>query len=216
MASELLEEFIKVESRKINNDKMPHMPTLGSAFEEITKQGIDKEFVIPKFLDLRVVSGFISVNGKLLPQQIDCMLVHGSGERYGLTEQYIYEIDKVLCIFEVKKTLRKVDYTDAFFHLGGIRKGFAQNFERKLIDEGYEPDISTARKHFSQITGKIAPEQYPHIHDLNKSDAILFYTLVQETLAPISIIHGYEGYKTENGLRSAFTKILEEKKEGLG
>ena len=37
---------------------MPHMPTLGSAYEEITKQGIDKEFAIPKSLNLRSRQGF--------------------------------------------------------------------------------------------------------------------------------------------------------------
>ncbi|QOR62812.1 DUF6602 domain-containing protein [Sulfurovum sp. ST-21] len=219
-ASELLELFIQEESRKLEGLDMPHMPTLGSAYEEVTKQGIDKNFAIPKFLDLRVVSGFITVGGEMLPQQVDCMLVHGDGQRYGLTEQFIYDIDKVLCLFEVKKTLRKNDYIDAFYHLGAIRRKFAEYFEYRLENEDYEPDIKAARRHFSQITGKIAPECYSGIHTLSKSDGILFYTLVQETLAPVSIIHGYEGYKTENGLRSAFIDILEEKRkkggDGLG
>lgn len=219
-ASELLECFIKEESKKLEGYEMTHMPTLGSAYEEVTKQAIDQSFAIPKHLDLKVVSGFVSIGGKMLPEQIDCMLVHGAGEKYGLTEQYIYDIEKILCIFEVKKTLRKSDYIDAFDHLGKIRRKFADNFEDKLKRGNYEPNIENARKHFSQITGKIAPERYMDIHHLNKSDGILFYTLVQESLAPVSIIHGYSGYKTENGLRSAFIDILEEKRkngsEGLG
>jgi len=93
-ASELLEIFINEENKKLQGIKMPHMPTLGSAYEEITKQGIDQEFVIPKNLDLRVVSGFISIDGVILPEQIDCMLVHGDGEKFGLTDQYLYEIKK--------------------------------------------------------------------------------------------------------------------------
>lgn len=40
-ASEILEKFIAEESKKLEGIKMPHMPTLGSAYEEITKQGID-------------------------------------------------------------------------------------------------------------------------------------------------------------------------------
>lgn len=144
------------------------------------------------------------------------MLVHGQGEQYGLTEQYIYDVDNTLCIFEVKKTLRKKDYIDAIDHLAGIRKRFAENFEHKLINEGYEPNIAPARRHFSQITGKIAPENYSGIHGLSKSDGILFYSLVQESLAPVSIIHGYDGYKTEKGLRTAFVDILEEKKNENG
>lgn len=216
-ASELLELFIREETRKIAGVKMPHMPTLGSAYEEVTKQGIDRDFSIPKHLDLSVVSGFIAIGGEILPEQIDCMLVYGGGERYGLTGQYIYDIESVLCIFEVKKALRKQDLIDAIQHLASVRKKFAAHFERRLIGEGYEPNISWARKHFSQITGKNAPELYRGIHDLPENEGILFYCLVQETLAPVSIIHAYDGYKTEQGLRSAFLDILEEKKEsGLG
>lgn len=215
-ASELLEKFIKAESEKLQGIKMPHMPTLGSAYEEVTKQGIDSEFTIPKYLDLRVVSGFISIGDEMLPQQIDCMLVHGDGRKYGLTEQYIYNVDKVLCIFEVKKTLRKADFVDAIQHLDSIRTKFAEHFEYKLINESYKPDITVAAKEFSKITGKAAPDKYSDIHDLSENDAILFYVLVQESLAPISIIHGYGGYKKEQGLRTTFVDIIEEKIQNEG
>ncbi|WP_074519878.1 DUF6602 domain-containing protein [Stutzerimonas balearica] len=216
-ASELLGEFIELEKRKLDGFDMLHMPTLGSAYEEITKQGIYQDFAIPKGLDLRVVSGFISIGGEMLAEQIDCMLVHGQGERYGLTQQYKYDINNVLCIFEVKKNLRKADYVDALHHLAKIRRKFADNFEERLINEGYKPDITNARRRFSQLTGKVAPEEYLDIHHLSKADGILFYALVQESLSPITIIHGYEGYKTESGLRSAFLDILEEAwKNGAG
>lgn len=208
-ASELLKEFIEVEKTKLEGVDMPHMPTLGTAYEEITKQGIYQDFAIPKNLDLRVVSGFISIGGEMLAEQIDCMLVHGDGRKYGLTQQFIYDIESVLCIFEVKKTLRKPDYIDAMQHLAKIRRKFADNFEERL-NEGYEPDITYARRRFSQLTGKVAPEEYLGIHNLSKADGLLFYVLVQESLAPITIIHGYEGYKTEKGLRAVFSDILEE------
>lgn len=215
-ASELLEIFIREETKKLAGFEMPHMPTLGSAYEEITKQGIDQNFAIPKHLDLSVVSGFVSIGGEMQPAQIDCMLVHGKGERYGLTEQYIYDIENSLCIFEVKKTLKKPEYIDAMDHLASIRRKFAEHFEHKLIHEGYEPDITSARRHFAQITGKTAPERYSGIHGLSESDGILFYCLVQESLAPVTIIHGYDGYKTESGLRKVFVDILEEKQAGSG
>jgi len=219
-ASELLELFIKNETEKLMGINMPHMPTLGSAYEEITKQGIDQRFTIPKSLNLKVVSGFVSIDNEMLAEQIDCMLVHGEGKQYGLTEQYIYPIDSILCIFEVKKTLRKVDYIDAFDHLRKIRIKYAAYFEKKLMTGDFEPNISSASKHFSQITGKSAPNRYLDIHSLSKPDGILFYTLVQESLAPISIIHGYNGYRTESGLRKSFIDLLEDRKNvsqhGLG
>jgi len=190
-ASELLELFIGEETKKLKGIDMSHMPTLGSAYEEITKQGIDQDYAIPKHLDLKVVSGFIVVDGDMLPEQIDCMLVHGEGYQYGLTNQYIYEIENILCIFEVKKTLRKRDYIDAFDHLGKISRKFTEHFEKKLESGDFNPDISEAGKHFARITGKIAPATYMGIHQLSKSDSILFYTLVQEIYAPVTIIQEY-------------------------
>ena len=47
-ASEILEKFIAVESKRAEGMKMPHMPTLGSAYEEIPKQGIDNRFINQK------------------------------------------------------------------------------------------------------------------------------------------------------------------------
>lgn len=215
-ASELLALFIEEEKKKINGVLMPHMPTLGSAYEEITKQGIDKEFAIPKSLNLRVVKGFIEIAGKMLPEQIDCMLVEGEGQRYGITDQYIYDVDRVLCVFEVKKTLNKSDFSDALDHLGSIRRKFAKYFEEKLRSGTLEPDISHARKSFAQITGKMAPTHYLGLHQLQKPEAMLFYALVQEQHAPVTIVHGYDGYKTESGLRSAFVDIIEERSKIRG
>jgi hypothetical protein len=208
-ASELLQKFIEVERLKLADINMPHMPTLGSAYEEITKTGICQDFAIPKGLNLRTVSGFISIDGEMLSEQIDCMLVHGEGERYGLTNEYIYDVEQVLCMFEVKKTLDKAAYLDAMQHLASIRRKFAKYFEIKL-NQGVYPDISRAREWFSTITGKAAPTHYLGMHELPRSEGILFYTLIQESLAPVSIIHGYDGYKSEHGLRSAFAAILEE------
>lgn len=208
-ASELLEQFIAQEQQMIDPD-MKHMPTLGTAYEEITKQGIDNDFIIPKHLNLRVVSGFVSIGGSRLLPQIDCMLVHGEGTRFGLTKEYTYEIDQILCIFEVKKTLTKSQMRDAINQLAEIRKKFADNFENKLMDEGYIPDISMASYNYSALTGKAAPTTYAEINTLPPDEGVLFYTLVQESLAPISIIHGYEGYKTESGLCTAFIDCLDE------
>ncbi len=210
--------FIAEETKKVEGMEMPHMPTLGDAYEEITKQGIDSEFVIPKGLDLRVVKGFVTVAGVQLPNQIDCMLVVGDGIRYGITDKYIYEIEKVLCIFEVKKTLTKGEFEDAIVHLGEVRRRFSEDFAAKVDAGLLKPDIGLARKTYSQITGKIAPEEIQQVNGLPKLEAMLLHALIQEQFAPVTIIHGYQGYKTEAGLRNAFTDIIQEraKKSGNG
>ena len=106
--AKLLEEFLKYEQEKVESFNMPHMPTLGEAYEEITIQGLNKKYVLPDVYDLRVVKGFIKVGEIQLSQQIDCMLVYGEGIKYGLTDKYIYDVSNVLVIFEVKKLNKRV------------------------------------------------------------------------------------------------------------
>lgn len=218
--SQLLDAFIQEEKRKIDSVEMPHMPTLGNAYEELTKAGMRQDFAIPKMLNLKVVSGFISRNGKIEPGQIDCMVVEGKGVRYGKTNEYIYEIEQVLCVFEVKKTLRKKDYRDAFGHLRNVRRIYSDYFHEKLKDPEFAPDIRDAALNYSTLTGNFAPTTYRDINKLCREEAIKFYTLVQDSLAPLTIIHGYDGYKRESGMRNAFAEILsegiEQEMTGLG
>lgn len=219
-SSELLKCFIEYEKQVLADTPMFHMPTLGDGYEAITRDGLAEDYAIPQHLNLNVVSGFITIGKVMIKKQIDCMLVCGEGFQYGRTEKYIYDIEQVLCIFEVKKTLTKADMSDATDHLAVIRREFSEHFENKLVNEQYVPEITSARKHFSQITGREAPEHYYYINDIPEEDGLLFYSLVQEMIAPITIIHGYDGYKTEYGLRTAFIDLLEEEfksgKRGYG
>lgn len=209
-SSDLLKCFIEYETKVLSQIPMFHMPTLGDGYEAITRDGLAEDYVLPPDLELNVVSGFISVGGTMLQVQIDCMLVCGDGVSYGRTGKFIYEIEQVLCIFEVKKTLTKADMSDAIKHLSVIRKAFSEHFENKIEHENYIPEIEGARKRFEQITGREAPNHYYEINDIPKEDGLLFYVLVQEMIAPITIIHGYGGYKTEFGIRSAFLDLLED------
>lgn len=209
-ATELLTAFVQQEENNLIGVDIPHMPTLGKAYEEITKHAINKKFVIPDGLDLNIVSGFIKVGEEQIPNQIDCMLVKGMGLRIGLTDEYICDIENVLAIFEVKKTLNKDDFIDAYEHLAVLRKKYSEYFSNKMDSMGERPDISVASEIFSKITGRCGPNDYDGIYHLSEEDQILFYSLVIEQLAPVTIIHGYGGYKTEKGLRDSFLEYLDE------
>lgn len=211
-ASEILNAFIEAEKKKIEGKDMPHMPTLGRAYEEILKKGIDADFSIPKKLNLRVVSGFITIKGKTIAKQIDCMLVYGNGEKYGETEEYFYDIENVLCIFEVKKTLDKKGFTSAVNHLSEVREEFQKYLTERLC-EGYEPNLKAAQKYYSTLTGEVAPKKLSDALSIEKGKAALFSSLLQETLAPTTIIFGHDGYQTESGLRNAFLKIWEKREK---
>jgi hypothetical protein len=209
-ASDLLNAFIQEEILKISSIDMPHMPTLGTAFEEITKNGIQQNFVIPPGLDLKVVSGFMRIGERTLPNQIDCMLVHGEGERYGSTHEYFYDVENILAIFEVKKKLNSTAFKDAYEHLGALRKSFSHHFSEKMDRGEIRPDIKSASLYYSKITGEPGPEQYDDIQYLDNQKKVLFYSMVIEQLSPVNIIHGYEGYSTEYGLRKILIDSIEQ------
>lgn len=101
--SELLTLFINEEVKKLESMPMQHMPTLGSAYEALTKDGFLQDKVIPDGFNLTVVAGFVTINGVMQPEQIDCMLVTGEGVRYGRTDQYIYDMSRYFVFLKLKK-----------------------------------------------------------------------------------------------------------------
>ncbi|KFG92336.1 hypothetical protein GQ56_0137980 [Burkholderia paludis] len=203
-ASELLTSFIAAERKKVEPIDMPHMPTLGSAYEAIATAGIENEFVLPPNLDLRVVSGFIEG----IPNQIDGMLVRGEGRRYGLTDQYIYPIEQVLCVLEVKKTLNKADLVDGIQHLAAVQRLFGQRFSARL-DAGEEFDFDLARESYEKLTGRAGPRTDAALDALPAPDRLLIATLARQLYAPVTVLLGFDGYRTENGLREAMLDIVE-------
>ncbi len=209
-ASQLLAEFIARERKALEGVAIPHMPTLGEAYEAIAAQGIDQQFVIPEALDLKVVSGFVTVGGKQLPNQIDCMLVEGGGQRIGLTDNYIYPIERVLCLVEVKKTLSRADLADAMHHLGSIKQAASERLGELLDRDEFTADISVLRHHFAQISGHAAPESLVDRLGQPIERGILFHSLLAEHFTPATVILGFDGYETEAGLRGAFVGILED------
>lgn len=191
------------ERREVDSVAMKHMPTLGAAYEAIVSSGIDTKFVLPPNLDLRVVPGFIEG----LANQIDCMLVRGAGKRYGLTDQYIYPVEQVLCVLEVKKTLRKPELVDGIGHLADVQRHFGESFDRRYT-AGKITDFSQARLSFSKLTGRAAPA-LQNLDATPVEDRLMFGTLVKQMYAPVTVLLGFDGYGTEFGLREALINLIE-------
>lgn len=203
-ASELLTSFIAAERKKVESIDMPHMPTLGSAYEAIANAGIENEFVLPPNLDLRVVSGFIEG----IPNQLDGMLVKGEGQRFGLTDQYIYPIEQVLCVLEVKKTLKKSDLVDGIQHLAAVQRLFIQRFLARY-EAGEDFDFHRARESYEKLTGRAGPRTAAALDALPAPDRLLYATLARQLYAPVTVLLGFDGYGTEHGLREAMLDIVE-------
>lgn len=210
-ASDLLTAFIAKEREEIAAIPMPHMPTLGSAYEAIAKDGIDQEFVLPPNLDLRVVSGFIEGCDK----QIDGMLVHGEGKRYGRTEQYTYPAHRVLCVLEVKKTLYSTELADGILHLADILLHCNSDFRTRL-DAGEHFDIRSARESYEKLTGRPGPLTTQAALSLPEPDRILFFTLFRQSHTPAAVLLGFDGYATEHGLRTAMVNFTKDNIKTLG
>lgn len=203
-ASELLTSFIAAERKKVNLFDMKHMPSLGRAYEAIAKAGIENEYVLPPNLDLRVVSGFIEG----IPNQIDGMLVRGKGQRYGLTDEYMYPIEQVLCVLEVKKTLNKSDLVDGIQHLAAVQRLFKQSFTARFEAEE-EFDFDLARESYEKLTGRAGPRTDAALDALTAPDRLLFVALARQLYAPVTVLLGFDGYGTEHGLRKAMLDIVE-------
>lgn len=209
-ASDLLTAFIAKEREKVAAISMQHMPTLGSAYEAIAKEGIDQQFVLPPCLDLRVVSGFIEG----CPKQIDGMLVQGEGLQYGLTDQYIYPARRVLCVLEVKKTLDSTELANGVMHLADILRHCNADISARL-DAGEYFDTRFARESYEKLTGRTGPPSAKAALSLPEPDRITFFTLLRQTYAPVAVLLGFDGYTTEHGLRSAILKFIRSNIGGL-
>jgi hypothetical protein len=196
-ASELLASFIAAERKKVELIDMVHMPTLGSAYEAIANAGIENEFVLPPNLDLRVVSGFIEG----MPNQLDGMLVKGEGKRFGLTDQYIYPIEQVLCVIEVKKTLKKSDLVDGIQHLAAVQRVYLKNFFARY-EAGEKFDFRLASESYAKLTGRAGPRTAA------TPDRLLYAMLARQLYAPVTVLLGFDGYGTEHGLREAMLDIV--------
>lgn len=205
-AADLLTAFIDVEVAKLKALRMPHMPTLGSAYEEIAKAGLVQRFALPPGLDLRVVSGFIEG----VDNQFDAMLVQGPGLQYGLTEQYVYPIDRVLCVLEIKKTVTKTELADAIQHLASVQVAFGRWFVSAYESGTIEPDIPRAGRSFSTITGRKGPTSAAELDAMPFGDRTIIGALVRQTHAPVTVLFGFGGYGTERGLRKGLLGFLED------
>src|ERR1700687_4623636 len=113
----LLAAFSEAEVREIEKAGIKHAPTIGSMYEGLTSTLLHK--AIPEGLGLQVVSGFIDDGQGNLTDQIDCMLVKGTGISVPFTILFKWHIKDVIAVLEVKKNLFSSELADAH---GDLRK----------------------------------------------------------------------------------------------
>lgn len=202
--AELLKAFSDAERAKLDAEELTHGPTIGSMYEGLTKEIVDR--AIPADLGLRVLPGFAYFDGQL-SGELDCMLVRGEGEQIPYTEKYKWHIKDVIAVFEVKKTLTAEDLADSYNHLRDVSTLYSKYIESDDA-KGVDFNIRWPRKAFSQITGLVAPE-HSKVEELPFDLEMIYHTLISEFFGPIRIVVGHHGWKKEKTLRDHIAKMLE-------
>lgn len=204
--ADLLRKFVEQERKMLDEVDLTHGPTIGAMYEGLTKSLLEKS--IPPDLELKVVSGFAFLD-KELSGEIDCMVVHGDGEKIPYTDKYKWHIKNVIAVFEVKKTLSAAEISDSYDHLRKISKLYSTYLEsNEAASEKF--NLSLPRRVFAQMTGLVPP---PHekIESLPFDKEMIYHTLVCEHVSPIRIVVGHHGWQKEKTLRDHIYKLLEER-----
>jgi hypothetical protein len=201
--AEMLRDLMAAEAQIISKQGITHAPTIGAMYEGLTRDILDRS--IPPSLNLQVVQGFAEGVDGTLSNQIDFMLVAGSGKKLPHIDAYVWPIERVIAVLEVKKNLYGAELKGSFEKqrpIGKMFNAFMQLSEQKV-------DLKPALRAFSQIFGTHLGS-YDDARDLPDLEKIVFHLLVTELVSPIRIIFGYEGYVDEHGLRKGVVDCLGE------
>src|SRR5262245_17746485 len=200
----LLRELMNKEAAKLTQQNITHGPTIGAMYEGLTRDILDR--TIPASLNLRIVEGFVEdAQGQHSPQ-IDVMLVSGDGHQIPYTDSYVWPIQNVIAVIEVKKNLFGADLDDAFRKLRCVMQmhvAFLQSYADR------QPDMSLMVEAFARLTGYYLLSGLA-VDALPGELSGIFHTLLVEHLAPVRVIFGYEGYTDEFSLRNGLFKYLED------
>jgi hypothetical protein len=216
----LLAAFSEAEVREIEKAGIKHAPTIGSMYEGLTSTLLHK--AIPEGLGLQVVSGFIDDGQGNLTDQIDCMLVKGTGISVPFTILFKWHIKDVIAVLEVKKNLFSSELADAHGDLRKVLKAYGNYVQEEATTRTVETDdrvvhIGSALHAFGQMTG-LVPPKHADASSLPFDLEMLYRSLVIERLSPVRIVFGYGGFNSEFGLRKAFFRFLKKniKVRGFG
>lgn len=173
-----------------------HNPTIGDMYEGLTKQLMAK--TIFKGCNMHVVSGKITNSQGEFSRQIDCMIVTGEGKKIPYTDEYIYDVNNVIAVVEVKKNLFSNDLSNAYDNLKSVMN---------IAEPNSDIRINMLRDAFTGISKLPLPE-YDEVDKLDVKYRMLYHSLICECFLPIRVIFGYEGFASESSLRDKFVDFI--------
>lgn len=176
-----------------------HPGMIGDMYEGLTRELLARS-VFADF-DLRVVQGKVLGPDGTLSDQLDCMVVVGEGEQLPYSPHFIYPLDQVLAVIEVKKTLYKGTLGDAHQNLlSVVDRSELRAIRGNQIVPAFRAVSGTAIHSVSDVDTMSALHQQT------------YNSLVGDVLLPLRVALGYQGFVSEFTLREGFWRYLESKR----
>lgn len=180
----------------LDHEKIKHGPMIGKMYEGLTRDMLSR--AVFDGLDLRVVQGVIRSKDHRYSAQIDCMIVCGEGRSLPYSDDFEYEIDQVVAIVEVKKTLYSNELIGAYQNL--------------LSAADKIDDASPAGRELRDAWRGIMRTELPSPKEaefLPAQDSMILKSLFLDSILPVRIALGYHGFASEFSLRESFAAYLE-------
>lgn len=99
--ADFLAQLMEAEVARLDQVHIEHGPTVGDMYEGLSADLLRR--AVPKQLELQIVAGFITDGLGNRSGQVDCMLVRGSGEPIPYTNAFVWPVNDVIAVFEIKK-----------------------------------------------------------------------------------------------------------------
>lgn len=195
--AELFEELRAKESLALRAfGDIGHQGMIGDMYEGLTRDLVQRSLFDD--IDLRVVTGKVRLPNGGFSRQMDVMIVVGDGDQIPYTEHYLYPLERVIAVIEVKKTLYGEALADAYLNLESVRDREALN--------------ATPRKAFASAFRMLAQIGLPASGDLDELPInleMMAFNLAYDAALPVRIVFGYDGYQTESTLRNGLVTHIE-------
>lgn len=206
----VLEEIIKMgTSSNADFSDIGHQGMIGDMYEGLTGDVLRAGLLTGT--NTRVRRGKIkadTANGRLYSNQVDCMVVIGEGERIPHTDHYIYDINDVIAVVEVKKTLTRRELEDAMSKLRSVHD--IRMKSKVVSDDHVAMALRVQRDAFRAVFRRPYPGDEPGVLSSFETDPErMMYSAIRMSAAmPIMVIWGYSGHQTESGFRNCLREVL--------
>lgn len=192
--SELLKKFVEGEKIALNKYNIKHRPTIGDMYEGLTKEIVNRSIFDGFNLNVSTQSFIEGCD-----TEFDVILSEGKGELIPYTDSYKFKPSQVIAVIQVKKTLSNQELRNSYDNLKQVTAAFQKNISSM--------DASMVDDSFRNICHKRITSYNKGV--LNKQEESIYHTLVMDSFFPLRIVLGYNGYKTELGIRNSFVDFLE-------